>query len=393
VNHTILVVDDEPDLEILIKQRFKKQIRDNILRFEFAQNGVEALNVLDDHKEITLVLSDINMPEMDGLTLLQKISQRNNPSMKSVIISAYGDMENIRTAMNRGAFDFLTKPIDFHDLEVTVEKTMAHLDVIQLALKSRDDLLAVQRDLSTATRIQQSLLPKTFPPFPDRPEIDIFASMITAKEVGGDFYDFYFIDDSRLAFAVGDVSGKGIPAAIYMAVSRTLLKAIAHQVGHPGEVLRKLNTLLIPESEEATFVTVCFGVINIHTGEVLYSNGAHPPPYHMRAGGDVTQLPLTDGSLLGKIPHVDFEAKKVQMQKGDTLFIYTDGVIEAMDPDNGLYEESRLEAYLKTTNGSSIQELVDGNIADIRKHTREAPQSDDITVLALRYNGKNGTVR
>jgi sigma-B regulation protein RsbU (phosphoserine phosphatase) len=381
VNHTILVVDDEPDLEILIKQRFKKQIRDNLLRFQFAQNGVEALNVLDAHKEITLVLSDINMPEMDGLTLLQKISQRNNPAMKSVIISAYGDMENIRTAMNRGAFD----------LEVTVEKTMAHLDVIQLALQSRDDLLAVQRDLSTATRIQQSLLPKTFPPFPDRPEIDVFASMITAKEVGGDFYDFYFIDESRLAFAVGDVSGKGIPAAIYMAVSRTLLKAIAHQVGHPGEVLRKLNTLLIPESEEATFVTVCFGVINIHTGEVLYSNGAHPPPYHLRATGEVAQLPLTDGSLLGKIPHVDFEAKKLQMQKGDTLFIYTDGVIEAMDAESGLYEESRLEAYLKTANGLGIQQLVEGSIADLRKYTREAPQSDDITVLALRYLGKNGT--
>lgn len=386
---TILVVDDEPDLEILIKQRFKKQIRDDELRFEFAQNGVQALNVLDQHKEISLILSDINMPEMDGLTLLQKISQKNNPAMKSVIISAYGDMENIRTAMNRGAFDFLTKPIDFHDLEVTVEKTIQHLDVIQRALKSRDDLLAVQRDLSTATRIQQSLLPKTFPPFPDRPEVDLFAAMITAKEVGGDFYDFYFIDESRLAFAVGDVSGKGIPAAIYMAVSRTLLKAIAHQVGHPGEVLRRLNTLLIPESEEATFVTVCFGVINIHTGEVQYSNGAHPPPYHVRSTGEVGQLPLTDGSLLGKIPHVDFETKKLQMQKGDTLFIYTDGVIEAMDADMGQYNEERLEAYLKTTNGSGIREIVDGSIADIKKHTREAPQSDDITVLALRYAGKN----
>ena len=114
----ILVVDDEPDLEVLIRQRFRKQIRENELTFEFAQNGVHALQKLDEHKDITVILSDINMPEMDGLTLLERVGERNNPAIKSVIISAYGDMENIRTAMNRGAFDFLTKPIDFADLEL-----------------------------------------------------------------------------------------------------------------------------------------------------------------------------------------------------------------------------------------------------------------------------------
>jgi DNA-binding NtrC family response regulator len=122
--HKILVVDDEPDLELLIRQKFRKQIREDEFHFEFAQNGVQALDKLEEHRDITVVLSDINMPEMDGLTLLQRINERNNPMLKSVIISAYGDMENIRTAMNRGAFDFLTKPIDFTDLELTVRRTM-----------------------------------------------------------------------------------------------------------------------------------------------------------------------------------------------------------------------------------------------------------------------------
>jgi sigma-B regulation protein RsbU (phosphoserine phosphatase) len=389
--HTILVVDDEPDLEILIKQRFRKQIRDDDFRFEFAQNGVQALEKIDAHPDITVILSDINMPEMDGLTLLEKVGERNNPAMKSVIISAYGDMENIRTAMNRGAFDFLTKPIDFADLELTVQKTMQQLEIIKVAMKARDELVAVQRDLTTATRIQQSLLPKTFPPFPLRPEVDVYAEMLTAKEVGGDFYDYYFIDEDRLAFAVGDVSGKGIPAAIYMAVSRTLLKAVANQVVNPGEVLRKLNTLLIPESDATTFVTVFFGVINVRTGDVQYSNGGHNPPYLVRRNGVVEQLPMTDGMLLGKIPGMEYETKKVHLEKGDSIFLYTDGVSEAMDAEMNQYQEERLEQYLRTQGTATIQQFVQGSLADIKKHTRDAAQSDDITVLSLRFVGKNGS--
>jgi hypothetical protein len=184
--------------------------------------------------------------------------------------------------------------------------------------------------------------------------------MVTAKEVGGDFYDYYFIDEDRLAFAVGDVSGKGIPAAIYMAVSRTLLKAIASQVVNPGEVLRKLNTLLIPESESATFVTVFFGVLNIRTGEMQFCNGAHNSPYLLKTTGAVEQLPLTDGSILGKIPHMDFETKRVKLDKGDTLYLYTDGVTEAMDPESAQYEDARLKSYLGSARTLSIRELIQG---------------------------------
>ena len=386
--HKILVVDDEPDLEILIKQKFRKQIRENEFNFVFAQNGLQALEKLMQHRDITVVLSDINMPEMDGLTLLQKLHEMNNPALKSVIISAYGDMENIRTAMNRGAFDFLTKPINFNDLELTVQKTMDHLAIIRDALKSHDEWVAVQRDLTTATRIQQSLLPKKFPPFPSRPEIGIYASMVTAKEVGGDFYDYYFIDEDRLAFTIGDVSGKGIPAAIYMAVCRTLLKAVAHQIVNPGEVLRRLNTLLIPESEAATFVTVFYAVINVRTGEVQFSNGGHTNPYVIRKGtGLVQQFPETNGTLLGKIERLDFETKKITLHKGDSIFLYTDGVSEAMDAGMNLYGEERLEEFLSGVNGSTIEEIVHGSIAHVKTHTLDAPTSDDITLLALQANG------
>jgi phosphoserine phosphatase RsbU/P len=391
MSHKILVVDDEPDLELLIKQKFRKEIKDDSFRFVFAQNGVQALERLEEHEDVSVVLSDINMPEMDGLTLLQKIDELNNPLIKSVIVSAYGDMENIRTAMNRGAFDFLTKPIDFNDLDLTVRKTMQHLEIIKSALKSRDELVAVQRDLTTAARIQQSLLPNVFPPFPHRNEFEIHAEMITAKNVGGDFYDFYFLDEDRLAFAIGDVSGKGIPAAIYMAVCRTLLKATAHQVAHPGEVLRRVNALLIPESEATTFVTIFYGILNTRTGEVQYSNGGHNSPVLVRATGEVEQLPMTDGFLVGKIEHQDYDSKKIQLQKGDTLFLYTDGVTEAMDNDMNMFEDDRLASYLKKSNGSSTRDLAHGSFADLKAFTGNAPQSDDITVLALRYLGRNSS--
>lgn len=390
MTHKILVVDDEPDLEVLIKQKFRKEIKDNSMNFVFAQNGIQALERLEEHEDVSVVLSDINMPEMDGLTLLQKLHEMNNPLLKSVIVSAYGDMENIRTAMNRGAFDFLTKPIDFNDLDLTVRKTMDHLEVIKIAVSARDELVAFQHDLTTAARIQQSLLPSTFPAFPKRSELEIHAEMLTAKNVGGDFYDFYFLDDDRLAFAIGDVSGKGIPAAIYMAVCRTLLKATAHQVAHPGEVLRRVNTLLIPESEASTFVTIFFGVLNTRSGEVQYSNGGHNSPCLVRSTGEVEMLPYTDGVLLGKMEHQDYDAKKIQLEKGDKLFMYTDGVTEAMDSEMNMYEEERLISYLRKSNGSSLQDLTTGSITDLKSFVRGAPQSDDITVMALRYLGRNG---
>src|SRR5882672_6008691 len=157
----ILVVDDEADLELLIRQKFRHRIRSNELQFEFASNGYEALQKLDVNKDLDMVLTDINMPVMDGLTLLTKIKEREN-YYKAVVVSAYGDMENIRTAMNRGAFDFLTKPIDFADLEITIQKTLEQLATLKAALGARDQLVSVRSELAIAHGIQQSILPKSF---------------------------------------------------------------------------------------------------------------------------------------------------------------------------------------------------------------------------------------
>jgi sigma-B regulation protein RsbU (phosphoserine phosphatase) len=389
MSHKILVVDDEADLEVLIRQKFRKQIRENEYDFTFAQNGVEALSKIADQPDIGLVLSDINMPEMDGLTLLHRINELKNPALKAVIVSAYGDMDNIRIAMNRGAFDFLTKPIDFNDLETTIAKTLEQLAVLRQATKDREQLLSVRNDLNTAARIQQSILPQTFPPFPDRSEFDIYAQMTPAKEVGGDFYDFFFIDHDRLAFVIGDVSGKGVPAAIFMAVSRTLLKAIATQVVNPGESLRRINSMLIPESSGRMFVTIFYGVLNTRTGEVQFSFGGHNPPYIKRKEGPIERINHESGFLLGMLDDMEYDVHKIMLHPGDTMLLYTDGVTEAMNGNNELFEESRLENSLKRLNGSPLKDMLDGIQADLMQFASGAPQADDITMLALQYRGKS----
>jgi len=387
--YKILVVDDEPDLELLIRQKFRKQIRDNEYEFAFAQNGVEALSAIARQPEIGMVLSDINMPEMDGLTLLQKLGELKNPALMAVIVSAYGDMDNIRTAMNRGAFDFLTKPIDFNDLEATITKTIVQLEVLKQAIRDREQLLSVRNDLSTAARIQQSILPQKFPPFPDRSEVDVYAQMTPAKEVGGDFYDFFFLDQDRLAFLIGDVSGKGVPAAIFMAVSRTLLKAIATQVVNPGESLRRLNQLLIPESNGRMFVTIFYGILNTRTGDVQFSFGAHNPPFIKRKEGEVERISHESGFLLGMMDDMEYDVHKVTLRPGDTILLYTDGVTEAMNGNAELFEESRLVEALRRTNGAPLPEMLKGIQDDLVRFTAGTTQSDDITMLALQYRGKS----
>ncbi|HLE56670.1 MAG TPA: response regulator, partial [Rhodothermia bacterium] len=254
----ILVVDDEPDLELLIRQKFRREIRDRELDFRFAPDGLEALEKVNSDGGLDIILSDINMPRMDGLTLLSRLADMEL-TLKTVIVSAYGDMENIRTAMNRGAFDFVTKPINFEDLRKTVDKTWKEVCLIRSAEDSRKHLALLQRELDIANRIQLSTLPSNFPAFPDRSEFDLYATMIPAQEVGGDFYDFFMIDEEQLGFVVGDVSGKGVGAAMFMAITKTLLKATAVQ-GNPAQTcVRHVNKVLYPESVRGLFVTAFYG--------------------------------------------------------------------------------------------------------------------------------------
>jgi sigma-B regulation protein RsbU (phosphoserine phosphatase) len=381
----ILVVDDEPDLEHLIRQKFRKKINANEYDFQFAKDGAEALDKITNDGKLDLVLTDINMPVMDGLTLLTKINELNNRLLRSIIVSAYGDMENIRTAMNRGAYDFITKPINLSDLEITIDKSIKEIEHYKSVLSSRDKLIALQQELDIANIIQTSILQKTFPAFPERKEFDIYAKMLTAKEVGGDLYDFFLIDKYRLGVVIGDVSGKGIAAALLMAVSKTLLKATAFKGMPADSILSEVNNIIVDESPPNMFVTVFFGVLDTRSGAFEYSNAGHNPPYLISAEGQVKQLDNIGGLMIGAFKDVPFESNVVMVKSGESLVFYTDGVTEAFNKDGEEYQESRLEQILKDKNSLNANDLVQQVFEGVKKFADGVEQSDDITCLVLKY--------
>jgi len=381
--YKILVVDDEPDLEPLVLQRMRRNIRAGQYEFTFAHNGVEALKKLAQDDAITLVLSDINMPEMDGLTLLEQIPDVN-PNIRSVIISAYGDMKNIRTAMNRGAFDFVTKPVDFDDLKLTIDRTLQHLLEWREALAARDRLVGIQNELGVAAQMQQSILPTSFP---NTDEYEVFASMRPAREVGGDFYDIFPLEHGRIGIAMADVSDKGVPAGLFMMSSRALLKGSAIGLTSPGSALHEVNNFLCDNNDTAMFVTVVYAVYDPKSGHLTYANGGHNTPIVVDRNGVAKELPLTGGVALGLVPDLEYAHHAIMVEPGDTVVLYTDGVTEAMNAEQEEFGMERLMKLFEDSPPASAQETNDVVFAAVEKFAGDAAQSDDITCMTLHRRG------
>ena len=381
----ILSVDDELDLEVLLTQYFRRQIRKGEYEFAFAHNGLEALQKLLETPDFDIILSDINMPKMDGLTLLAKVNELKNPAMKCIMVSAYGDMDNIRSAMNKGAFDFATKPIDLDDLSRTIEKAIEQVRYIRESQQEHNQLESIKNDLAIAGEIQQTILPRSFPPFPELTEVvDIYASMTPAKDVGGDFYDFFQIDDERIGLVIADVSGKGVPASLFMAVSRTLLRATALRGVSSAECLTYANKLLCKESLDSMFVTVFYGIYHYKTGMMDYTNAGHNPPYLLRGGRTVECLPVASNFVVGVFDDIEFESNTLTFGIGDTLLLYTDGVTEAFNDKREQFSESNLQDILASMHeSSSAKEVATSVLQSVKTFSGDYPQSDDITLLSL----------
>lgn len=380
----VLIVDDEPDVETLVRQRFKRRAAE--FDFDFARNGREALEKISKDPSLAVVITDINMPEMDGLALLNQLNRLDDRVVKTVILSAYGDMQNIRSAMNLGAFDFLTKPIDFEDFESTLRRTGQALDAARAGIEARERLTALEQELEIAAQIQSSMLPREFEP--GRQDFGIFAAMQPARRVGGDFYDFFLIDDKRLGFAIGDVSGKGIPAALFMAVSRTLLRATALQGIEPGRCLQYANQVLRGQREGGVYVTVFYAILHTDTGLLEYALGGHNPPYRISEAGEIEEIGEPAGMVIGLLPDgfgTPYQTGRLQLNPNDLILLYTDGVTEAQDEAQKFFGEKRLKSALREVSGQAPQPTVEQILSAVSSFGAGAPQSDDITLLAVKW--------
>ena len=292
----------------------------------------------------------------------------------------------------RGNLDLVVPPVRSHDEVGDLSQSFENM---RLALKEYVANLAattaakerIESELKIAHTIQRSFLPKRFPPFPERTEFDVYAELLPAKEVGGDLYDFFLLDAGHLFFSIGDVSGKGVPAALFMAVTKTLMKGVAEQHLSPAQVLMKVNAELYVDNEEMMFVTLFCGVLDLDTGELTYTNAGHLPPLVQRASGPVAWLELPRGPVLGVSEAPNYTTKTLRFEPGDALLLYTDGVNEAMNAPKQLYGEDRLRAFAEAQTGLAPKELVEGLFRSVHEFAAGEEQSDDITVLALRYRG------
>ncbi len=290
-----------------------------------------------------------------------------------------GNLEVLVDVRSHEEFDSLS-----NDINATVDTLKRYI---------ADAEARIDAELELAKAIQHSALPSVFPPFPHRKDFDIWASMYTAKEVGGDFYDFYLINEDILAFLVADVSGKGIPAAMFMMTAKTLLKSYAEAGMEVNDVFTYANESLCENNDAGMFVTAWLGMLNTKTGRVSFANAGHNPPLVKHADGSYTYLKSRPGFVLAGMEGIRYRKNELQLNPGDTIYLYTDGVTEATNANNELYGEARLLDILNQASDADTEMICQLVKEDVDAFVGDAPQFDDITMLCLKYGKADGVMK
>ena len=296
---------------------------------------------------------------------------------KDVEVISQGNLDRrVKVTTNDEIGDLATS---FNNMAVSLDKYIKDLTTVT-AEKER-----IGAELDVAKHIQSSMLPCIFPPYPDRKEFEIYATMQPAKEVGGDFYDLFMVDDAHLAIVMADVSGKGVPAALFMVIGKTLIKDHTTSDCDLGDVFAEVNNMLCESNSEGLFITAFEGVLDLRTGEFRFVNAGHEPPYIAHAGGPFTPHKIRPGFVLAGMEDIRYKSGSIQIDPGDKIFQYTDGVTEATDANNNLYGAERLAAVLNTVKDKTPNDILPAVKNDMDKFVGDAPQFDDITMLCLEF--------
>ncbi len=322
------------------------------------------------------------------LVIVAVVAQRFSERLTTPIIELGRDVEEI----SGGNLDYRAEIYDndeigdlaksFNDMAASLKDYIKNLAAVT-AEKER-----IGAELNVATQIQADMLPRIFPPFPERKEFDIYATMNPAKEVGGDFYDFFLVDNDHLALVMADVSGKGVPAALFMVIAKTLIKNRTQMGGTPSEILADVNNQLCEGNEAELFVTVWLGILEISTGKVISSNAGHEyPAVYRKDTGHYELLKAKNSPAVATMEDMRFKQAEFTLNPGDNLYLYTDGVAEATDIHDELYGTDRMIDALDTTINMSVEDVLKAMRKSVDDFTGEAPQFDDITMLSLKYYG------
>jgi phosphoserine phosphatase RsbU/P len=373
----VLIVDDvKANVDVLV------QALSGDYKLSVALGGQQALDAVR-RSPPDLILLDIVMPDIDGYEICRRLrAAEATRELPIMFLSSLEDVKDKARGFEVGGNDYLTKPFEILEVKARVRSLLKARSYAE-AVKA-----AAERDLRIAREIQTGLLPADIPAQIRGTGLDVHAVLEPARQVGGDLFEVLRLGPERVLVAVGDVSGKGIPAALFMAVAMTLLRSLARQGHAPEAILRQLNDELLAQNPRGMFVTLQCLVFDLAMGRVTCASAGHHAAIRMRPGHPPQLAFTSSGRVLGLLPAEDIESETLDLQAGDTFVLFTDGVSEAFDPNEELFGEERLLAQLQASPGSSARDTNLGVLEAVRQHAAGAQQSDDITVVSVLYAGR-----
>jgi serine phosphatase RsbU (regulator of sigma subunit) len=368
----ILVVDDvKANVDVLVQA-----LKDDY-KLSVALDGESALKIVS-RTSLDLILLDIMMPGIDGFEVCRQLrASKETREIPVMFLSSLEDVADKARGFEAGGNDYLTKPFEILEVKARVRslvKAKAYADAVKEAM---------ERDLRIAREIQMGILPQDLSPCTSGTGLDIHAMLEPAQQVGGDLYEALRIGE-RVVVALGDVSTKGIPASLFMAVTTTLLRSMARQFEAPDEVLRRVNSELAASNPRGMFVTLCCAVFDPPTGRVVCASAGHHAAVHLAPGTPPRLVFSSTGPVLGLIPGARYSSETLSLAPGETLVLFSDGVSEAFDAAENLFGEERLLEQLAREPGGTAAETVASILGAVRRHAAGAPQSDDVTIVAVR---------
>ncbi len=382
---TLLVVDDNEDNRYTLTRRLAREGYTNVAT---AENGREALDLLR-LRPFDLVLLDIMMPELNGYQVLEELkADEKLRHLPVIMISAVDEFESVIRCIELGAEDYLAKPFNPTLLRARLG---ACLQKKRLQDQVRAHLDRIEQELQAARELQKSMVPLAFPAPTAAMPVEVHAAMEPARQVGGDLYDFFTLDDGRFCFLVGDVSDKGVPAALFMARTKTLVRLVAtlfrlsnRAVPPPHDIIARVNQELSRENAGCMFVTMFFGMLDPRSGEMAFCNAGHVAPYLVRRPNGLVPLGGAHARPLGIRGDNRYETGTCLLRPGEGLFIFTDGITDALDTEGHPFTEDRLETTLRALMPGDPARMVRGVIDTVLEFVRGSVQEDDITAMALR---------